>query len=75
MNAKFLSDITFSSNDYLLNTLLDLLPKNIYIHVQDNSNDEFIHTLSLIFESRIHLCTDCNICHIYQAKTADVHKK
>lgn len=27
-NAKYLSDITFSSNDYALNTLLSILPKN-----------------------------------------------
>lgn len=64
--AKYLSDITFSSNDYILNSLLTLLPKNIYIHLIDNDKDEFIHTLQLVFENRIHLCTDCNICHLYK---------
>lgn len=44
-NAKYLSDITFSSNDYILNTLLNLLPKKIYIHLLDNSINEFITTL------------------------------
>lgn len=66
LNAKFLSDISFSSNDYTLNSLLTLLPNNIYIHLADNYIDEFINTLQLIFEKRIHLCTDCNICRIYK---------
>ena len=64
--AKYLSDITFSSNDYALNSLLTLLPKKIYIHLIDNVIDEFIHTLGLIFENRVNICTDCNICKIYK---------
>lgn len=54
--AKYLSDITFSSNDYALNTLLDILPKKIYIHLVDEHINEFINTLMLIFENRIELC-------------------
>lgn len=64
--AKYLSDISFSSNDYALNSLLTLIPKKIYIHLIDNCIDEFIHTLSLIFESRVEICTDCDICKIYK---------
>lgn len=64
--AKYLSDITFSSNDYALNGLLTLLPKKIYIHLVDNCVDEFIHTLGLIFENRVQICSDCNICKIYK---------
>ena len=64
--AKYLSDITFSSNDYALNSLLTLLPKKIYIHLIDNIVDEFIHTLGLIFEDRVEICTDCSICRIYK---------
>ena len=64
--AKYLSDITFSSNDYALNSLLTLLPKKIYIHLIDNGVDEFIHTLGLVFEDRVEICTDCNICKIYK---------
>ena len=64
--AKYLSDISFSSNDYALNGLLTLLPKKIYIHLIDNCVDEFIHTLGLIFENRVEICTDCNICKIYK---------
>lgn len=65
-NAKYLSDISFSSNDYALNSLLNLLPKKLYIHLIDDYIDEFINTLTLIFEKRIVLCTDCNICHLYK---------
>ena len=64
--AKFLSDITFSSNDYVLNSLLTLLPKKIYIHLIDKEIDEFINTLILIFDKKIDLCLDCNICKIYK---------
>ena len=67
-NAKYLSDITFSSNDYALNTLLTLLPKKIYIHLIDNNIDEFITTLKLVFESRVVYCNDCSICKIYKNK-------
>lgn len=64
--AKYLSDITFSSNDYILNSLLTLLPRKIYIHLIDGYMNEFINTLQLVFENRIHLCTDCNICKLYK---------
>lgn len=64
--AKFLSDITFSNNDYILNTILNLLPKKIYIHLINNYMDEFVNTLKLIFENRAEICTDCNICKIYK---------
>ncbi len=65
-NSKYLSDISFSSNDYTLNTLLTLLPKKIYIHLIDNVEDEFINTLKLIFDNRIYICNDCSLCKIYR---------
>ena len=55
-NAKYLSDISFSSCDMILNTLLNLLPKKIYIHLKNQDDDEFINTLKLIFDDRVHLC-------------------
>ena len=64
-NAKYLSDITFSSNDIALNTLLSLLPRKIEIHIINNE-DEFINTLKLIFENRISICNSCNICKTYK---------
>ena len=66
LNAKFLSDISFSSSDMVLNTLLNILPKKIYIHLMDEEADEFITTLELIFENRVQICRDCNICRIYR---------
>jgi len=69
LNSKFLSDITFSSNDYTLNTLLTLLPEKIYIHLVDGTQDEFINTLKLVFDDRIYICNDCNICKVYRLET------
>ena len=65
-NAKYLSDITFSSNDYTLNTLLTLLPQKIYIHLIDCNINEFINTIQLVFENRTEICTDCSICKLYK---------
>lgn len=64
--AKYLSDITFSSNDYALNTLLNLTPKKIIIHLVNYKEDEFINTIKLIFENRYEICTDCKICSLYK---------
>ncbi len=66
LDNKYLSDITFSSNDYTLNTLLTLLPAKIYIHLIDGIQDEFINTLKLVFDDRVYLCNDCNICKVYR---------
>ena len=64
--AKYLSDISFSSNDYALNSLLTLLPKKIIIHLI-GPMDDFINTLQTIFGDNVTLCTDCNICEFYKA--------
>lgn len=67
LNAKYLSDVSFSNNDHVLNTLLNLLPQKIYIHlVEPLCNLDFINTLQLIFEKRIEFCSDCNICNLYK---------
>ena len=50
-NAKYLSDISFSSNDIALNSLLNLLPKKIYIHLVDNKIDEFIKNANYLVGS------------------------
>lgn len=73
--AKYLSDISFSSNDYVLNSLLTLIPKKIYIHLVDDSTDEFINTLQLVFENRVKLCTDCNICQLYKFSHKSLNRK
>lgn len=65
------SDIEFSSNDYSLNTLLNLLPSKLCIHLLD-SEDEFINTLKLIFESRITFCKSCTICKYYKTLESQI---
>ncbi len=69
LNTKYLSDISFSSNDYTLNSLLTLLPKKIYIHLIGCYIDEFITTLKAIFEEKVTICTDCDICRLYSSSS------
>lgn len=66
-SVKYLSDISFSSNDFALNSLLTLLPKKLYIHIIDKE-DDFTNTLKLIFDDRVCVCNDCNICNLYKIK-------
>lgn len=74
-DAKYLSDISFSSNDYTLNSLLNLLPKKIYIHLIDNQIDDFINTLQLIFENRVCICVNCELCNLYRYNKKILSKK
>lgn len=69
--AKYVSDISFSSNDLALNTLLNLVPKAITIHLVNEYPDEFINTLKLIFQERVKICEDCDICNIYKYTVKD----
>lgn len=66
--AKYVSDISFSSNDFALNTLLNLVPKSITLHLVDGYADEFINTIKLIFQERVKVCEDCDICSMYRRK-------
>ena len=66
LNRKYLSDISFSSNDYTLNALLTLLPRKIFIHLIDEKIDDFINTILSIFENKTHICQNCNICNLYK---------
>ena len=63
-HPKYLSDITFSSKDYCLNALLNLRPKKIIVHLLVDE-DEFIETLRLIFQNRLMICKECNICKTF----------
>ena len=72
--AKYLSDISFSSNDYCLNALLNILPKKIFVHLLNaNYNDEFLDTLCAIFGKRIIICLDSETSSFF--KTNDFLKK
>ncbi len=63
LNTGYLSDISFSSNDYTLNSLLTLLPARLIIHLQ-SPEDEFITTLKLIFLDRIIILNDSDIANL-----------
>lgn len=69
INQKYISDISFSSNDFALNSLLTLLPKNLYIHLV-GEEDDFICTLKLIFNNRVFICNDCDMCNLYKTPTS-----
>ena len=62
----YLSDISFSANDYALNSLLSLLPSKLIIHLISPA-DDFINTLQAIFGNSASICTDCEICTIYKS--------
>ncbi|MBR2785986.1 MAG: putative sporulation protein YtxC [Clostridia bacterium] len=63
-HPKYLSDISFSSKDYCLNALLNLLPKRLIVHLMVEE-DEFVETLGLIFGKRLEICRECNICRTF----------
>lgn len=74
--AKYISDISFSSNDLALNTLLNLVPQKITLHLIDGYCDEFINTLKLIFQEKIKICEECDICILYKEDdTKNLHNK
>ena len=76
LKAKYLSDVSFSDNDYILNTLLNLLPKQIHLHlVSVSGNLDFLNTLQLVFQNRIEICNDCNICKLYKKLYVNQKKK
>lgn len=58
---KYLSDISFSENDFILNSLLSLTPAKIIIHCTDKQ-DTFLNFLSSIFEDRCEFCSSCKFC-------------
>lgn len=73
ISSKYLSDISFSSKDYCLNILLNLLPKQVIVHMLAEE-DEFIETLKLIFKNRIIICKECNICKTFSLLNATQNK-
>lgn len=64
-NSEYLSDITFSKNDYALNTLIGKLPEKILIHLI-SPNDEYIDTIKLIFGNKVKICSGCEFCSAYK---------
>lgn len=69
---KIVSDISFSDNDYIFNSLIDISPQKLTIHLVNSEIDDFINTLQLIFEEKVNFCTDCNICEIYKLNSYNI---
>ena len=57
---KYLSDISFSKNDFILNSILSLLPRKLIIH--SSIIDNFLQFLQSVFENRCELCLGCKLC-------------
>ena len=64
-NSSYISDISFSQNDYILNTLIGILPKKIVLHLISPS-DQFIKTIEMIFSNKVQICKDCELCKNYK---------
>lgn len=64
-DSDYLSDISFSKNDYVLNTLVGILPEEIVLHLI-SPRDQFIKTIELIFENRVKVCRSCELCKAYK---------
>ena len=64
-DSKYLSDISFSNNDYVLNTLVGLIPNRIILHLI-SPKDNFIKTIELIFGDKVMYCKSCNLCSAYK---------
>lgn len=70
----YMSDISFSNNDFVLNTLIELLPARINLHLL-SLEDQFIKTIKLIFGSRVHCCIkNCKICEDFKNKKIKENK-
>ncbi len=65
-DSKYLSDITFCNNDYVLNTLVGLLPRQIILHLFSGHKDNFIKTIELIFGNKVKVCDGCGMCDAYK---------
>lgn len=64
-HSSYVSDISFSQNDYILNTLVGLLPNSIKVHLI-SPKDQFIKTIELIFTDKVHFCDGCELCKSYK---------
>ncbi len=73
-SSIYLSDISFSNNDYVLNTLVGILPKKIIIHTL-SADDQFIKTIKLIFTNKVFNCNGCKLCNSYNLNKEQKIKK
>jgi len=64
-NSSYVTDISFSQNDYVLNTLIGILPKQITLHLI-TPRDQFIKTIEMIFTDKVKICQGCELCQAYR---------
>lgn len=64
-NSSYVSDISFSQNDYIINTLVGILPSEIRVHLI-SPEDQFIKTIEMIFTDKVLFCEGCDICKAYK---------
>jgi len=65
-SKKYLSDISFSKNDFILNSILSFIPGSLIVH-SFNQEDSFIHFLKLIFDNKLIICDNCDLCKSFSA--------
>ena len=63
-SKKYLSDISFSTSDFLLNSILALMPEKLIVH-QHCNEDNFISFLKSVFQDRCEICLGCAACYQY----------
>lgn len=63
-SKKYLSDISFSTNDFILNSILALMPEKLIIH-RHCDEDNFVSFLKSIFQDRCEICSGCTTCYQY----------
>lgn len=73
-SKKYLSDISFSKNDFILNSILSFIPGYLIIH-SFGHEDKFIKFLKLIFEEKYIICDNCDICHSFNINSQIIPNK
>lgn len=68
---KYISDISFSTNDFILNSILSLMPEKLIVH-SHCEDDNFTQFLKLIFEDKYSSCNNCNLCKTYWKKSENI---
>lgn len=63
---KFISSITgdvINYDDLLVSSLITISPKKIYIHLEENTdNEELMKTIKNVFHKKTYNCSGCTLC-------------
>lgn len=61
-------NIEINTIDLLISCLISLLPKKIYLHFDENSDNEPLELLAKIYENKHHICHSCEICELIKSE-------